>query len=475
MKGTREAGILLAVSSLPSPYGIGNFGKDAYKWIDFLAQSGQTYWQILPLGPTGWGDSPYQTFSCFAISPYSIDIDALVKDNLLTQDEAKDESAAFVHCKSKCDYGLLYQRRNKLLRSAYLRFVTNTTQTVLYQQFCTEHAFWLTDYTAFMSQKAKSGHDEFFQFEQFIAFTQWQKLKSYAGSKGIKIIGDMPIYPSPDSADVFFHPDLFQLDASKKPTAVAGCPPDAFTSEGQVWGNPLYRWDVLKEQHFDWWLKRLDTSLQLFDVLRIDHFRGFESYFSIPAGDASAVNGHWEEGPGMAFINAVHTQFGKEAPIIAEDLGYLTPQVHALLDASGFPGMKLLQFAFDSRESSNSAYFPYNYPKNTIAYTGTHDNIPSAAWAKNASPADVELAVHYFGISGTDDLCSVFVNALMGSVSDTAIIPLQDWLGLGAEARMNTPSIASGNWQWRLSPDMLDKALSDRIRTVTKITGRKQC
>jgi 4-alpha-glucanotransferase len=482
----RSQGILLPVSSLPGSYGIGSFGGEARQWIDFLVSAGQRYWQILPLGPTGWGDSPYQTFSCFALSSYYIDIDTLVAAGLLSREEAEKEANVFnltqSHKDTKVDYGLLYQKRRPLLKKAYQRFLSgcdsdlynNTT----YKSFCDEHEHWLCHYASFMAREAGGGETpEYWKFEQYIATTQWFALRRYANERGVLIIGDMPIYPALHSADVAFHPDLFQLDADGRPERVAGCPPDPFAANGQVWGNPLYRWDELEKRGFDWWIARLKHSHLLFDVMRIDHFRGFESYFSIPFADsgadgspATAANGRWVKGPGNAFIDAVKKAI-PGAAIIAEDLGYLTPEVHSLLDYAAFPGMKVLQFAFDSRETSNAAYFPFNYPQNCIAYTGTHDNVPTAAWADSAQAEDVQLALDFFGITRREQLCRAFIRATLASVADTAIIPLQDWLELGAASRINTPSTTGTNWKWRLGA-LPDAGKAAEIRHLTELFAR---
>jgi 4-alpha-glucanotransferase len=379
----------------------------------------------------------------------------------------------------RVNYGLLYENRSKLLRTAFGRFAKTTE----FEKFREKNASWLEDYAAFMTKKNLTANltnhtngDEYFKFEQFEAVTQWLGVKKYANEKGISIIGDMPIYPALDSADVEFHHDMFQLDADGKPLRISGCPPDPFAAGGQVWGNPLYNWDVLEKRGFDWWIARLKHNFELFDIVRIDHFRGFESYWSIPAGDTDAKRGEWVKGPGINFVNAVKAAI-PNAKIIAEDLGYLTPEVHALLEASGFPGMKVLQFAFDSREKSNAAYFPYNYPRNCIAYPGTHDNPTAAGWSvgdsvtPGARPEDVQLALDYFGIKSTDELCRAFIRETLACVADTAIIPMQDWLALGSEARMNTPSTTGTNWQWRLA-EIPGEALAADIAGKTKLYGR---
>ncbi|MDR1908400.1 MAG: 4-alpha-glucanotransferase, partial [Spirochaetaceae bacterium] len=474
----RAAGILLAVSSLDGHWGIGAFGKAARRWVDFLAAAGQKYWQILPLGPTGWGDSPYQSPSAFALSPYYIDPEALAEGGLLTAPEletlagtASEEAAS----EEAVDYAALYQNREPLLRRAFSRFRPGAG----YARFIAEQDFWLADYSLFMAVKRRQGArswlewDEpllrreeealahcrrdyaadlsYYSFEQYLAFSQWRSLKAYANDRGVSIIGDMPIYTAMDSADTWAGSDYFQLDERKRPLRVAGCPPDAFAGKGQLWGNPLYRWDRMAETGFAWWIARIRAALSLYDVLRIDHFRGFESYYSIDAAAPDAVGGEWVKGPGLAFINAVNGAF-PGAAIIAEDLGYLTPEVRALLRASGFPGMKVLQFAFDTREPVS--YMPYTYERNCVVYTGTHDNDTALGWFGSARPEDAALARDYLGLSGDaahgEPPQRAFIRAAFSSVADLAIIPMQDHLGLGSAARMNRPSTLGGsNWRWR--------------------------
>jgi 4-alpha-glucanotransferase len=488
----RGAGILLAVSSLPSPYGIGTFGAAALRWIDFLSDAGQSFWQILPLGPTGWGDSPYQSFSAFALSPYYIDLDLLVEAGLLSKNEL--ETVDWGASPAQVDYSAQYHRRFPVLRSAFSRF--NYAENTLFQDFCAKNDAWLADYALFMAIKQREGGKSwlewgadfknrldaalksfaaeyeneinFQKFLQFMARSQWEAVKSYANSKGIFIIGDIPIYVALDSADLWAQPQFFQLDADRQPSAVAGCPPDYFSAGGQLWGNPLYNWEAIKKTGFAWWLSRLKLTFSLFDGIRIDHFRGFESYFSIPPRADDARGGHWEKGPGMDFIEAVKKEW-PNANIIAEDLGFLTPEVRRLLAESGFPGMKLLQFAFDSREESD--YMPWTYPQNSVAYTGTHDNPTTQGWFASAPAEDVKLAKDFLFIRSEADAKiahEYFIRTVLASAANTAIIPMQDYLGLGLDARMNTPATTGLNWQWRLLPTAPSPALAAKIHHLTK-------
>jgi 4-alpha-glucanotransferase len=489
---TRAAGVLLAVSSLPSPYGIGSFGEAAREWLRFLKDGGQKYWQILPMGPTGWGDSPYQSFSAFALSPYYIDLDMLIGQWMLLKEEV--DAIRWGKRQDKTDYAALYRRREPLLRAAAERF----KRTAAFDEFCSRNGFWLEDYSLFMALKKKNkgrswiewserfklrktsvlkkmkqrfASDMYYHsFVQYMACTQWLAIREYAHSLGIAIIGDIPIYVAADSADTWANGELFLLDENRKPMRVAGCPPDAFTDDGQLWGNPLYRWDRLAQTGFDWWLTRLRFSFELYDIVRIDHFRGFESFYSIDAAASDARDGEWVKGPGLAFIEAVNREL-PGAAIIAEDLGYLTPEVKALLKASGYPGMKVLQFAMDSREASD--YMPWTYERNSVVYTGTHDNSTSFGWFSLASAGDVLLAMDFFGIKNPKEGCRAFIRCALASPSDTAIIPMQDYLGLDDRARMNFPSTL-GNWQWRMLPGAASSDLAEHIRRLTGISGRLQ-
>ena len=486
----RTAGILFPVSSLPSPYGIGNFGHKAYEFVDFLVKAKQTYWQILPLGPTGYGDSPYQSFSAFALNPYFIDLDTLAGQNLLTHEEIN--SFYFGDKADSIDYNSLFLNRKPLLSKAVARFSQGDWAFIEYKK---NNAHWLPDYALFMALKAAHGmvsytlweealrtrdaesienakeqhRDEiiFWETIQFFAHTQWTTLKRYANERGIKIIGDIPIYVSPDSSDLWANNKLFQTDKEGRPTEVAGVPPDAFSADGQLWGNPLYDWDAHFNQGFAWWIKRLQHAKELYDVVRIDHFRGFAGYYAVPFGDETAKNGRWRMGPGISIIHAMQEA---DMQIIAEDLGYLTYDVIELLRQSGFPGMKVLQFAFDSREESD--YLPHNYPKNTVVFTGTHDNTTTEDWQYSAPPADVLFAKEYLNIKEEDDFPLAFIRSCFASVADTAIIPIADWLTLGKEARINTPSTTQGNWLWRAQDGVINDELAEKIARLTKVYGR---
>jgi 4-alpha-glucanotransferase len=499
----RAAGILLAASSLPSRHGIGAFGAAARDWLGFLRDAGQSYWQLLPLGPTGWGDSPYMSFSAFALSPYYVDLDELVDKGLLQAAEIAPTAVAV----GVVDYAALFRNREPLLRRAFERFRADKAAFRDFEAFCAENAAWIADYALFMALKAAHGgkswteweeplrfrdekalfrfHAEhsidvdYHSFVQYLAFSQWRRLKDHAAGLGVAIIGDMSIYVALDSADTWAKPELFQLDDHRRPLRVAGCPPDPFAAGGQLWGNPLYRWDYHEKTGFDWWLSRLRAGLSLYDVVRIDHFRGFESYFSIPADASDAKGGEWVKGPGLSFVKAVNTAL-PGAGIIAEDLGYLTDEVRALLAASGYPGMKVLQFAFDSRESSD--YMPYTYPRNCVVYTGTHDNDTTAGWFKSAPREDAAFARDYLGLgadfenaAGTASdamYIEAFIRAALGSVAQTAIIPMQDYLALGSEARMNTPSTTGSNWQWRMIPGAASPELAAHVKKLTRLNGR---
>ena len=485
----RTSGILMPVSSLPSPYGIGSLGAEAYRFVDFLAAAGQRYWQILPIGPTGYGDSPYQSFSAFAANPYFIDLDALEQRGLLTHDEiARFDFGP--EAPEGIDYGALFRTRFAVLELAVRRFDAGEDA---FRDFCAANAFWLDDYALFMALKAENGmrafslwpkdvrarrpaalaaararlagQVRFWQVVQYLFYEQWAALKAYANAKGVEFIGDIPIYVSPDSSDLWADPSLFQVDADGALTEVAG----AFAADGQLWGNPLYNWDVHLKTGCAWWIRRLRHASAVYDVVRIDHFRGFESYYAIPDRDKTAVNGVWRKGPGTAFIDVIRRKL-PDVRIIAEDLGYLTDDVKALLRASGFPGMKVLQFAFDSREESD--YLPHNYTQNSVVYTGTHDNTTTADWELSAPAGDVAFARRYLDVEGGADFTRRFIRAALASVSDTAVIPMPDWLGLGAEARINTPSTLGGNWLWRMDPAALTDALAADILALTKLYGR---
>ena len=487
----RASGILMPVFSLPGPFGIGTLGKEAFAFVDFLADAKQTYWQILPIGPTGYGDSPYQSFSAFAGNPYFIDYRLLAADDLLTADEIPAEKPV-----GSVDYGALYNERPVILKKAADRLLAALSPA--YKAFCKEQAFWLEDYALFMAVKAEQGQagladwpdalrcrkpeaiaaakarlaDQicYYKAVQFFFYTQWNALKAYANRKGVLLVGDIPIYVSPDSSDLWTHPELFQTDGQMHLTHVAGCPPDAFAADGQLWGNPLYDWPAHKATGFDWWKRRMKHATSIYDVVRIDHFRGFESYYSIPAENTTAAGGHWEKGPDRDFIHAMQQALGG-GNIIAEDLGYPTPEVAQLLRESGWPGMKVLEFAFDSRDSSG--YLPHAYTPHCICYTGTHDNSPLALWRQEAAPEDVAHAVEYLALTEQEGFHWGIIRGGMSSVAELFVAQMQDYLGLGEGNRMNIPGTQGGNWTWRLLPGELSDALSVRIDRMTALYGRK--
>ena len=489
----RTSGVLMPISSLPSPYGIGTMGKQAKKFVDFLDKAGQKYWQILPICPTSYGDSPYQSFSSFAGNPYFIDLEYLCKDKLLTKKECG--SFDWGGSEKYIDYGIMYISRYKLLKKAYARFVKNIPDD--YVQFCKTEAEWLDEYALFMALKdandgvawfewdedlkkrkpeaieaAKKEYADdidFYKMLQYLFFKQWRQLKAYANSKNIEIIGDVPIYVAGDSADVWANPKQFYLDEDLNPIEVAGCPPDAFSADGQLWGNPLFRWDVMKKDGYTWWTKRISAMADLYDIIRIDHFRGFDSYYAIPAEDDTAKNGEWKEGPGMDLFKVLEKKLGK-LPIIVEDLGFLTPSVIKLLKDSGFPGMKVVQFAFDSREDSD--YLPHNYPKNCVVYTGTHDNDTVMGWMKTAPKSAVKFAKEYLNLTKEEGYNWGMMRAAWSSVADMAIVPMQDILGLGSEARINTPSTIGENWKWRATADQIDNSIAKKLRKCMKMYAR---
>lgn len=491
----RASGILMHITSLPSDYGIGTFGRDAYEFVDFLEKSGQKYWQILPLGPTSYGDSPYQSFSTHAGNPYFIDLDTLACEGLISGSDYKD--IVWGTDSERVDYEKIYNNRFKILKKAFKKF--KETDLDDFYKFLDDNEMWVSNYALFMSAKtlndnkswqywgdglkkrdphtlwefknANSDEVMFWEFLQYKFFEQWSKLKSYANEKGIKIIGDIPIYVALDSADVWVNPDLFELSDDLSPLCVAGCPPDAFSPTGQLWGNPIYRWSRHKETGYDWWLGRLKSAAKLYDIVRIDHFRGFDEFYSIPYGDETAENGSWERGPGIDLFNTVKEKIPGLC-IIAEDLGHLTESVHTLLKDSGFPGMKVLSFAFSG--GTDNAYLPHNHIKNSVCYIGTHDNDTIMGWLKNEAKETVDFCKEYIMAKNADTsefLWKLIKTAFM-SVSDTVIIQMQDYLELNEEARMNTPSTSSGNWQWRMKKDACTDTLSDKIKAITKIYGR---
>ena len=496
----RTAGILMPISSLPGKYGIGCFNLKAYEFVDFLRDAGQTYWQILPIHPTSYGDSPYQSFSTFAGNPYFIDLEALIAEGVLSNDEC--DSVFFGDEEDDINYAALYDGRKILLTMAYER--SRISENPEYQKFTADNGWWLEDYALFMALKdffngqcwyewpedIRLRYDyaldhyrrelyfdiEYQKYLQFKFFQQYGWLKNYANSQGVKIIGDIPIYVAMDSADTWANPRLFQLDDRNMPTAVAGCPPDGFSATGQLWGNPLYRWDYHRETGFDWWLTRLWYVYQLYDVTRIDHFRGFDEYYSIPYGHKTAEFGHWEKGPGIELFRRAEEVLGWHE-VIAEDLGFVTDSVRQLVRDSGFPGMKVLQFAFDSRDTGSARdYLPHNYTENAVVYTGTHDNDTTIGWFEAISDDDWNLARDYLCDFYTPDeeMDRPFVALAMQSIARMCIIPMQDYLGLGTEARMNIPSTIGCNWRWRMTEDQFTEDLCRDILAQTRRYGRTE-
>ena len=495
----RAAGILMPISSLPSEYGIGCFSKSAYEFVDWLKKAGQSYWQILPLGPTSYGDSPYQSFSTFAGNPYFISLEALVEEGVLTKAEC--EAVDLGKVKGSIDYKKIYEGRYPLLRKAYER--SNVHENAAYQQFVKENSWWLSDYALFMAVKDRfDGVEwklwaddiklrwgpamdyyreelyfdiEFHQYMQFKFYEQWMQLKTYANKKGIQIIGDIPIYVAMDSADTWANPGLFKLDENNEPTQVAGCPPDGFSATGQLWGNPLYRWDVHKNTGFEWWIKRLAHCFNMYDVVRIDHFRGFDEYYAIPYGDKDAKRGWWEKGPGMDLFRTVSYRLGHK-DIIAEDLGFMTDSVKRLVEESGYPNMKVIEFAFDERDTGNASdYLPHNYTNNCVVYTGTHDNETLLGWYGDITPEERHMVREYLWNFHDDEkgICRNMIRLVMGSVAGRCIIPIQDYLQLDNSARINQPSTLGTNWKWRLKEGQFSKELQKEMLTLATRFGRK--
>lgn len=489
----RSSGVLMHLSSLPSPYGIGTMGKQAKQFVDFLEKAGQTYWQMLPICPTSYGDSPYQSPSGFAGNPYFIDLDILCTKKLLKKSECK--SYQWNEKDDTVDYALLYKNRYDLLRKAKVRFFENVPQE--YGQFCEKEADWLDDFALFMAlkeahngaqwsewerplkfreaeaiAKAKDTYaDEidFWKMLQYLFFEQWCELKNYANERGIRIIGDVPIYVAGDSVDVWTNPSQFYLDENLEPIDVAGCPPDAFSADGQLWGNPLFRWDVMREDGYSWWTMRLRKMSTLYDVIRIDHFRGFDSYYAISGKDTTARNGVWRNGPGMELFRAVEEKLGKP-DIIVEDLGFLTPSVLQLVADSGYPGMKVVQFAFDSRDDSD--YMPHNYDKHCVVYTGTHDNDTILGWMKQAPKNSVKKAKEYLRMTKEEGYNWGMMCGAWMSSANLAVVTMQDLIGLGSSARMNVPSTLGGNWTWRALPGQINAPLANKLHHKTELYGR---
>lgn len=496
----RSSGILMHITSLPSGYGIGDFGKKAYEFVDFLKRSEQKLWQILPMGPTGYGDSPYQSFSAYAGNPYFIDLEEFYEMGYI--DEADLDYMREIDYDDNLDYGQVCERKTKILKKIYEFFLQNPEKSGEIkneiQKFKDKNRWWLENYALYMSLKDKfNGKSwekwpkdykfrnvkkmlideetkksmDYFSFVQYTFYKQWFKLKEYANANGIKIIGDIPIFVATDSADTWSSPKIFQFDKYKRPKRVAGCPPDYFSKDGQLWGNVLYNWKYLKKTGYDWWIKRIAYCFEIYDIVRIDHFRGFEAYWSIPAKDKTAVRGHWEKGPGMDFFRAVERRLG-DMPIIAEDLGLLTDGVRKLLKRSGFPGMKVLEFAFDSDDSD---YLPHKFEKNSVAYTGTHDNNTVTGWYEGVAPHTKHYCDEYLKEWLTKYNCDYwepinwrFINAIWASESNIVITQMQDLLGIGEEGRMNAPSTLGKNWKWRLHEGEITEELEKKLSGITK-------
>ncbi len=490
----RKNGILMHISSLPSPYGIGTMGKAARDFVDFLEAAGQSCWQILPICPTSYGDSPYQSFSTYAGNPYFIDLDDLRKDGLLKASEYRKLN--WGNDPETVDFGTMYATRFPVLRLAVNRLWEREGDAI--HSFCWQQGEWIHNYAIFMSVKGHFGGDAwqtwpmdirtrqpealqemetlladeilFWKGIQYLFFQQWAKLKQYANDRGISIIGDVPIYVAGDSVDVWSNPNQFQLDEDLLPTNVAGCPPDGFTADGQLWGNPLFDWEKMEEEGFWWWINRIRYQCSIYDILRIDHFRGFDAYYAIPYGDETAKNGVWQKGPGIAFFQAVEKAIGKQN-IIAEDLGFLTPSVYEMLEETGFPGMKVLQFAFDSRDSE-SGYLPHCFPKNCVAYIGTHDNDTILGWLKTAPKKDVAFAKEYLRLNQEEGYNWGMMRSLWMSTADLTVVQMQDVMELGIDARMNTPGLVGKNWQWRALPGSYTKKLAKKLRHEMALYSR---
>jgi len=490
----KDCGVLLHITSLPSKYGIGCFSKEAYDFVDWLKDAGQAYWQILPIGPTSYGDSPYQSFSTFAGNPYFISLEALIEEGVLTEEEC--DAIDFGDTPNDVNFAKMYEGRYILLRKAYER--SDISKNPGYQKFMYENSWWVTDYALFMALKNFFGGKpwyewpedislrwgyaldyyrrelyfdiEFQQYMQFKVFEQYDALKKYANSKGVKIVGDIPIYVAMDSADTWANPHLFQLDEKNVPLAVAGCPPDAFAEDGQLWGNPLYRWDYHAQTGFEWWVTRMEHCFRMYDVTRIDHFRGFDEYFSIPYGDKTAHRGHWEKGPGIALFNKIKERLGDQQ-VIAEDLGYVTDTVRQLVRDTGYPNMKVVEFAFDARDTgSANDYLPHNYVENCVAYTGTHDNETLGGWIKIIPPVDYNSARDYLCDHHTPDeeLYKSFIAVIMRSNAKICIVPLQDYKGYDNSCRMNKPSTIGINWRWRVTDELTDELQKELLDTAIR-------
>ena len=497
----RTCGVLMHITSLPSPYGVGTLGSEAYKFVDFLKKADQTYWQILPVGPTGFGDSPYQSYSAFAGNPMLIDIDELIKAGLVSEDDK--DLKILAEKKEFADFGQMFSFKRLILAKAHAAFAANadSEQMYLFGKFCRKNAWWLDDYAMFMSMKyffkqvmwtewadsyrlrdpqtlAKYAEEhgvdiDCWKFMQFLFFRQYRNLKKYANKRGISIYGDMPIYVSMDSSDIWANPEMFMLDSDRKPTKVAGCPPDDFSPTGQLWGNPLYDWDYMDKNNYKWWIKRVQYSAKLFDLTRIDHFRGFESFYAIPAGDKTAEHGEWLQGPSMKLFSAIKADLG-DVKLVAEDLGFLTDEVKAMLKAAGYPGMNVLEFGFGGEDSS---YLPHNYVKTSVVYIGTHDNETALGWYLAQDKAGKKRIRKYLGLdkSASDSkVVRELIRCAYASVSENCVIQMQDWLCLDNSARMNIPStIGGGNWAWRMDKDACTKELAKAMKKMAKTYFRK--
>ena len=497
MSFPRSSGILLHPTSLPGRFGIGDVGSEAYQFVDFLAATGQQIWQVLPLGPTGHGNSPYMCYSSMAGNPMLVSLEQLRDRGLLSQ---QDLDALPEYSTARVDYDSVIQDKSRLLEKAAVAFKNQADEVEqqAFADFCEAHDFWLDEYAFFMALKQEhqgaSWHkwDDaiarrqpeamehwrlklapviyYHKYFQFAFHCQWSDLKTYANEKGIQIIGDMPIYVAHDSVDVWAFPDNFMIDPETlEPSEMAGVPPDYFSETGQLWGNPTYNWEVLKQRQFRWWLQRLKALLDYVDLTRIDHFRGFESYWAVEAGETTAMNGNWVKAPGELFFETVKQELGS-LPILAEDLGVITPEVEALRDQFDFPGMKILQFAFGS--DRHNPYLPYNVPQNCLIYTGTHDNDTTVGWFERANDYEKGRLLYYLGCTGKHGIHWDVIRLALSSVANQAVIPLQDVLGLGSDARMNTPGKPSDNWEWRYHPEALTDEIRDRLRELTKIFGR---
>ncbi len=493
----RACGVLLHPTSLPGSPGIGDLGQSAYRFVDFLAAAGQRYWQVLPLGPTGYGDSPYQCFSAFAGNPLLVSPERLVAEGLLDPQYLANLPAFDAH---RVNFGQVIPWKRKLLSVSFADFQDHATVELRaeFERFCADEAGWLDDFALFMALKdACNGAPwweweralrirqpqalreaanrladamAFQRYQQWLFFRQWQALKSYANIHDVYIIGDIPIFVAHDSVDTWANPHLFHFDQEARPIIVAGVPPDYFSATGQLWGNPIYRWDVMKQDGYAWWIERFRALFRLVDVARVDHFRGFEAYWAVPGGEDTAVNGRWVKGPGANFFQTVLAALG-DLPIIAEDLGFITPEVLALRDQFGFPGMKVLQFAFST--DGSDPYLPHNYTRNCVVYTGTHDNDTTVGWFRRSStPEERHFALRYLRRDGSD-IAWDLIHLAWTSVAHTAITPMQDLLRLDSEARMNLPGSFGGNWQWRCPPDVLTDELGAALLDLTDVCGRR--